>query len=329
MWYFCRRLLHTAFLKEYGSEPPDLTRTEDEDPAAKHLHEAFRSPTATCSVVPVAFKFFSSARIVEQQGRFTMCLKVHQDHVCIATKIARAHLKKIVIPYKIKPDFLDGTAPDEHHRGRAVPGSRRLGSIDRRADLARHAARGGRTQGLSVNRRRTPVAVGSRSSLQPERTERAIVHDGDCPIVFTGAVARRSDLAVSAQACVDGVGTTYAHLSRRAVPGISLQPVPRNRYQITFMDVPVKTQVPVERPELLRRQSHRRRDAEHLRHGIRLVQKMATPGTATSQGTDFNDIRIFRTPLFSPKFISHKSGVQGSLMDKSAFANACMLTKLW
>lgn len=86
MWYFCRRLLHTVFLKEYGSEPPDLTRTEDEDPAAKHLHEAFRSPTATCSVVPVAFKFFSSARIVEQQGRFTMCLKVHQDHVCIATK---------------------------------------------------------------------------------------------------------------------------------------------------------------------------------------------------------------------------------------------------
>ena len=35
-----------------------------------------------------------------------MCLKVHQDHVCIAMKIARTHLKKIVIPHKIKPDFL-------------------------------------------------------------------------------------------------------------------------------------------------------------------------------------------------------------------------------
>ena len=78
------------------------------------------------------------------------------------------------------------------------------------------------------------------------------------------------------------------------------------------MDVPVKTQVPVqgERPELLRRESHRRRDAEHLRHGIRLVQKMTTPGAATSQGTDFNDIRIFRTPLFSPRFISYKRGVR-------------------
>jgi len=140
VWYFCRRLLHTAFLKEYGSEPPDLTRTE-EDPAAKHLHEAFRSPTATCSVVPLAFKFFSSARIVEQQGRFTMCLKVHQDHVCIATKIARTHLKKIVIPHKIKPDFLAELRRMNITRGRAVPGSRRLGSIHRRADLTRHAAR--------------------------------------------------------------------------------------------------------------------------------------------------------------------------------------------
>ena len=47
--------------------------------------------------------------------------RLHRD------EIAGAHLKKIVIPYKIKPDFLDGTAPDEHRRGRAVPGSRRLG----------------------------------------------------------------------------------------------------------------------------------------------------------------------------------------------------------
>ena len=55
-----------------------------------------------------------------------------------------------------------GTAPDEHHRGLAVPGSRRPRSIDSRADLARHEARGGRTQGLSINWRRTFVAVGGR-----------------------------------------------------------------------------------------------------------------------------------------------------------------------
>jgi hypothetical protein len=106
VWCFCHRRLHKAFVKEYGSEPPDLTRTEDEDPAVEHLHEVLRNPDAPPSVVPLAFKFFSSARMAEQQGRFTMCLRVHQDHVCIAAKIPTTHLKKIVIPHKIKPDFL-------------------------------------------------------------------------------------------------------------------------------------------------------------------------------------------------------------------------------
>jgi len=60
-------------------------------------------------------------------------------------------------------------------------------------------------------------------------------------IVFMGATARRSDLPASAQACIDGVAPT--HPSWRAFVGISLQSVPRNRYEITFMDVPVNTQV--------------------------------------------------------------------------------------
>lgn len=106
VWCFCHRRLHSAFVKEYGSEPPDLTRTEDEDPAVEHLHEALRDPDAPASVVPLAFKFFSSARMAEQQGRFTMCLRVHQDHVCIAARVPPTHLKKIIIPQTIKPDFL-------------------------------------------------------------------------------------------------------------------------------------------------------------------------------------------------------------------------------
>lgn len=68
VWCFCHGRLHTAFVKEYGSEPPDLTRTEDEDRAVEHLHEALRNPEAPPSVVPLAFKFFSSARMAEQQG---------------------------------------------------------------------------------------------------------------------------------------------------------------------------------------------------------------------------------------------------------------------
>jgi hypothetical protein len=62
-------------------------------------------------------------------------------------------------------------------------------------------------------------------------------------IVFMGATARRSDLPASAQACIDGVAPTHTHPSWRVFVGISLQSVPRNRYEITFMDVPVNTQV--------------------------------------------------------------------------------------
>jgi FRG domain-containing protein len=106
VWCFCHRRLHAAFVKEYGSEPPDLTRTEDEDPAVKRLHDALRNPSARPSVLPLEFRFFSSARMAEQQGRFTMCLRVHQDHVCIAARVPQSHLKKIIIPHRIKPDFL-------------------------------------------------------------------------------------------------------------------------------------------------------------------------------------------------------------------------------
>ena len=106
VWCFCHRRLRQAFVDDYGSEPPDLTRTEDEDPAVKHLHDALRDPSAASNVLPLEFKFFSSARMAEQQGRFTMCLRVHQDHVCIAAKVAPSHLKKIIIPHRIKPDFL-------------------------------------------------------------------------------------------------------------------------------------------------------------------------------------------------------------------------------
>src|SRR5204863_4963376 len=111
--------------------------------------------------------------------------------------------------------------------------------------------------------------------------------------------------------------------------GISLQPVPRNRYQITFMDVPVKTQVPVERPELLRRQSHRRRDAEHLHHGIRLVQKMRLPARRRARVQISMTFGSSERRFFPRNSFLTNAVLEGSLMDELAFANACMLTKLW
>ena len=62
-------------------------------------------------------------------------------------------------------------------------------------------------------------------------------------IVFFGSTTRRSDLPASAQACVGGVGATHIHPSWRDFAGISLQPVPPDRYQITFSDVPLDTRV--------------------------------------------------------------------------------------
>ena len=62
-------------------------------------------------------------------------------------------------------------------------------------------------------------------------------------IVFLGSTTRRSDLPASAAACVSGVGATHIHPSWRSFAGIPLQPVPPDRYEITFTDVPVNTRV--------------------------------------------------------------------------------------
>jgi hypothetical protein len=62
-------------------------------------------------------------------------------------------------------------------------------------------------------------------------------------IVLMGPTARRTDLPLSAQACVNGVGATHTHPSWRRFEGIPLQAVPPNRYEITFTDVPVDRRV--------------------------------------------------------------------------------------
>jgi hypothetical protein len=60
-------------------------------------------------------------------------------------------------------------------------------------------------------------------------------------VVFRGSTVRRSDLPASAEACAGGVGVTHAHPSWRSFAAIPLQPVPPDRYEITFADVPVNT----------------------------------------------------------------------------------------
>jgi hypothetical protein len=108
-------------------------------------------------------------------------------------------------------------------------------------------------------------------------------------IVFMGATTRRSDLPPSAQACVNGVGATHTHPSWRAFAAIPLQPVPPDRYEITFMDVPVDVQV-----------SFRVNDQNSCDENptgavtrnifvndIRLVQNTTTPGNGDEPGYGF------------------------------------------
>jgi hypothetical protein len=105
-----------------------------------------------------------------------------------------------------------------------------------------------------------------------------------------GATARRTDLPASAQACVNGVGATHTHPSWRSFAGITMQPVPPDRYEISFNDVPVNTRV-----------SFRVNDQNScdenptgavtrnvLANGVPLIQNTTTPGNGDEPGFAFS-----------------------------------------
>jgi hypothetical protein len=62
-------------------------------------------------------------------------------------------------------------------------------------------------------------------------------------IVLRGSTSRRADLPPSADGCVAGVGVTHTHPSWRAFAAIPLNPVPPDRYEIVFDDVPIDARV--------------------------------------------------------------------------------------
>ena len=108
-------------------------------------------------------------------------------------------------------------------------------------------------------------------------------------IVFLGSTTRRTDLPASAQACVTGVGATHIHPSWRGFAGIPLQPIPPERYELTFNDVPVNTRV-----------SFRVNDQNScdqnptgavtrnvLANDVRLLQNATTPGNGDEPGYAF------------------------------------------
>jgi hypothetical protein len=108
-------------------------------------------------------------------------------------------------------------------------------------------------------------------------------------IVFAGATARRSDLPASAQACVNGVGATHTHPSWRNFAGMPLQPVPPDRYEIAFTDVPVDTRVSfrVNDQNACDENPTGAVTRNVFVNDIRLVQNATTPGNGDEPGFAF------------------------------------------
>jgi hypothetical protein len=77
----------------------------------------------------------------------------------------------------------------------------------------------------------------TKSSMQPSSSQPTL------RIVFRGSTSRRADLPPSAQSCAEGVGVTHTHPGWRNFASIPLTPVPPDRYEITFDDVPIGARV--------------------------------------------------------------------------------------
>jgi hypothetical protein len=57
-------------------------------------------------VIPLVFPLASSERMVAQQGRFTMNFCIRDNHNCIISQVGETFIRKIIIPHKMKSDFL-------------------------------------------------------------------------------------------------------------------------------------------------------------------------------------------------------------------------------
>jgi hypothetical protein len=108
-------------------------------------------------------------------------------------------------------------------------------------------------------------------------------------IVFLGSTTRRSDLPASARPCVDGVGATHIHPSWRGFAGIPLQPVPPDRYEITFTDVPADIRVSfrVNDQNACDENPTGAVTRNVLANDVRLAQNTTTPGNGDEPGYAF------------------------------------------
>jgi hypothetical protein len=109
-------------------------------------------------------------------------------------------------------------------------------------------------------------------------------------IVFVGATARRTDLPASAQACVNGVGATHTHPSWRGFATVPMQPVPPDRYEFSYDDVPVDTRVSfrVNDQNACDQNPTGAVTRNVSANGVPLVQNATTPGNGDEPGFAFS-----------------------------------------
>jgi hypothetical protein len=132
-------------------------------------------------------------------------------------------------------------------------------------------------------------AVGCDDTNGPEAPTQPAPTTATVQIVFLGSTTRRADLPLSAQPCVSGVGATHTHPSWRNFAGIPLQPVPPDRYEISFTDVPVNTRVSfrVNDQNACDENPTGAVTRNVLVNDIRLIQNATTPGNGDEPGFAF------------------------------------------
>lgn len=101
VWCFCSKTLRKRFEGSYG-QPPDF----DSIDAPAWYQDKLQHLSEKRVVIPLAFDYASSERIAAQQGRFTMCFKVRQQHNCVIEQIGENNVLKLLIPHAKKREFL-------------------------------------------------------------------------------------------------------------------------------------------------------------------------------------------------------------------------------
>ena len=133
------------------------------------------------------------------------------------------------------------------------------------------------------------VSLGILGCDEPNAPSYPTTRPGSVRIVFLGSTTRRSDLPASAQTCANNLGPTHIHPSWRNFAVIPLQPVPPDRYEIAFTDVPVDTRVSfrVNDQNACDENPTGAVTRNILVNAIRLVQNTTTPGNGDEPGFAF------------------------------------------